>query len=83
MPSNYTQKEMRLWLDSINPIKDYLLMASRNSMKSSFSLVWLLTLHLCCPDARALLVSETQKLSAGFIRSYRSYWEENLIKRLC
>jgi hypothetical protein len=75
LPSNYTQKEMRLWLDSISPVKDYLLMASRNSMKSSFSLVWLLTLHLCCPDARALLVSETQKLSAGFIRSYRSYWE--------
>ena len=76
LPSNYTQKEMRLWLDSISPVKDYLLMASRNSMKSSFSLVWLLTLHLCCPDARALLVSETQKLSAGFIRSYRSYWEK-------
>jgi len=71
----YTQKEMRLWLDSISPVKDYLLMASRNSMKSSFVLVWLLTLHLCAPDARALLVSETQKLSSGFIRSYRNYWE--------
>lgn len=75
LPVNYTQKEMRLWLDSVAPVKDYLLLASRNSMKSSFSLVWLLTLHLCCPDARALLVSETQKLSAGFIRGYRSYWE--------
>ena len=72
---NYTQKEMRMWLDSISPVKDYLLMASRNSMKSSFVLVWLLTLHLCAPDARALLVSETQKLSSGFIRSYRNYWE--------
>jgi hypothetical protein len=75
LPANYTQKEMRMWLDSISPVKDYLLMASRNSMKSSFVLVWLLTLHLCCPDARALLVSETQKLSGGFIRSYRNYWE--------
>jgi hypothetical protein len=75
LPPNYTQKEMRLWLDSISPVKDYLLMASRNSMKSSFVLVWLLTLHLCAPDARALLVSETQKLSSGFIRSYRNYWE--------
>jgi len=75
LPANYTQKEMRMWLDSISPVKDYLLMASRNSMKSSFVLVWLLTLHLCCPDARALLVSETQKLSSGFIRSYRNYWE--------
>jgi hypothetical protein len=75
LPPNYTQKEMRLWLDSISPVKDYLLMASRNSMKSSFVLVWLLTLHLCAPDARALLVSETQKLSSGFIRAYRNYWE--------
>jgi len=75
LPSNYTQKEMRQWLDATSPVKDYLLMASRNSMKSSFVLVWLLTLHLCCPDARALLVSETQKLSSGFIRSYRNYWE--------
>jgi hypothetical protein len=75
LPTNYTQKEMRMWLDSISPVKDYLLMASRNSMKSSFVLIWLLTLHLCCPDARALLVSETQKLSSGFIRSYRNYWE--------
>ena len=72
---NYTQKQMRMWLDSISDVKDYLLLASRNSMKSSFALVWLLTLHLCCPDARALLVSETKKLSAGFVRSYRSYWE--------
>ena len=75
LPANYTQKEMRMWLDSISPVKDYLLMASRNSMKSSFVLIWLLTLHLCCPDARALLVSETQKLSSGFIRAYRNYWE--------
>jgi hypothetical protein len=72
---NYTQKQMRQWLDAQSETKDYLLLASRNSMKSSFSLIWLLTLHLCCPDARALLVSETTKLSAGFIRSYRSYWE--------
>jgi hypothetical protein len=76
LPANYTQKEMRLWLDSTCDVKDYLMLCSRNSMKSSFILVWLLTLHLCAPDARALLVSETQKLSAGFIRSYRSYWEK-------
>jgi hypothetical protein len=75
LPAKYTQKQMRDWLAAQSETKDYLLLASRNSMKSSFSLIFLLTLHLCCPDARALLVSETTKLSAGFIRSYRSYWE--------
>lgn len=75
LPPNYTQRQMREWLASTCEVKDYLLLASRNSMKSSFSLNWLLTLHLCCPDARALLCSETKKLSAGFIRSYRSMWE--------
>jgi hypothetical protein len=71
----YTQKQMREWVDQNTLTKDFLLMASRNSLKSSFILVWALTLVLCCPDVRILLVSETQKLSRGFIRSFRSYWE--------
>jgi len=75
LPPNYTQRQMREWLDSLSDVKDYLILASRNAMKSSFILIWLRSLHLCCPDARALLVSETTKLSAGFIRKYRSFWE--------
>lgn len=75
LPPKYTQRQMREWLTNTCEIKDYLLLASRNSMKSSASLWWLASLHLCCPDARALLCSETKKLSAGFIRSYRSKWE--------
>jgi hypothetical protein len=83
----YTQRQMREWLDSLSNIKDFLIIASRNAMKSSFVLLWLRSLHLCCPDARALLVSETTKLSAGFIRKYRSFWEvkphqESLLQKL-
>jgi hypothetical protein len=66
---------MREWIDQNTPTKDFLLMASRNSLKSSFILVWALVFVLCCPDVRILLVSETQRLSKGFIRSFRSYWE--------
>ena len=69
------------------PSRTTFLLASRASMKSSFMLVWLLTLHLCAPDCRALLISETRKLSAGFIKSYRNYWErkpgqETMLQRL-
>jgi hypothetical protein len=73
--ASYTQRQMREWIDAQTPIKDFLLMASRNSLKSSFIIIWALTLTLCAPDARLLLVSETQKLSKGFLRSFRSYWE--------
>jgi hypothetical protein len=56
-------------------IKQFLLLSTRNGYKSSASLILALTAVLCCPDIRLLLVSETQKLSKGFIRSFRSYWE--------
>jgi hypothetical protein len=72
---NYTQREMISWLDSQSEKKDFLLMASRNSFKSSWSHVWLLTLILCLPDVRVLLVSETRPLSKDFIGAIRSYFE--------
>ncbi len=75
LPAKYSQRQMREWLAGTCEQKDYLLLASRNSMKSSASLWWLTSLHLNAPDARALLCSETKKLSAGFIRAYRSKWE--------
>jgi len=87
LPPNYTQKQMHQWLASCLAETEYLAIATRNSGKSHFVLFKLLTLHLCCPDARALLVSETNKLSAGFIRKYRSFWEvkphqETLLQKL-
>jgi hypothetical protein len=71
----YTQEGMKEWLASQDPVKDRLLMASRNAYKSSWNIVWLLTAVLSCPDIRLLLVSETTKLSKGFIRGFRSYFE--------
>jgi hypothetical protein len=72
---NYSQEEMKTWLASQSDTKEFLLLASRNAYKSSFSIVWLVSAILCCPDLRALLVSETKPLSRGFIRSLRNYFE--------
>ena len=75
LPPDYTQKQAIQWLDSQCVKKDFLLMASRNSFKSSFNHIWLLTLILCLPDIRILLVSETKPLSKDFIAAIRGYFE--------
>ena len=75
LPPGYTQKQMIHWLDSQSIKKDFLLMASRNSFKSSWSHIWLLTLILCLPDVRVLLISESKSLSKDFIGAIRSYFE--------
>jgi hypothetical protein len=75
LPPNYTQKQAISWLDSQSEKKDFLLIASRNSFKSSWSHIWLLSLILCLPDIRVLLVSETRPLSKDFIGAIRSYFE--------
>ncbi len=72
---NYDQEQMKTWLGVQAEKKDFLLIASRNAYKSSFSIVWLITAILCCPDTRALLVSETKPLSKGFIKALRGYFE--------
>jgi hypothetical protein len=75
LPRDYTQRQMIQWLDSQSVKKDFFLMASRNSFKSSFNHIWLLTLILCLPDVRILLVSETKPLSKDFIGAIRGYFE--------
>jgi hypothetical protein len=75
LPPGYTQKQAILWLDSQSLKKDWMLLASRNSFKSSWSHVWILSLILCLPDVRVLLVSETRPLSKDFIGAIRSYFE--------
>jgi len=75
LPPQYTQRQAIQWLDSQSIKKDFLLMASRNSFKSSFNHIWLLTLILCLPDVRILLVSETKPLSKDFIAAIRGYFE--------
>jgi len=51
------------------------LMASRNSFKSSAGLCFLACAVLCAPSIRILMISETTKLSKGFIKSFRSIFE--------
>ncbi len=76
---NYTEADVKAWLArQKSPAKPdsklFLLMASRNAYKSSFSLVWALTGTLCCPDLRYMLCSETKDLSKDFVEVYRFYW---------
>ncbi len=81
LPPNYTQAQENTWLKqqkSANgsvDTRDYLLMASRNSFKSSAGLCFLACAVLCAPSIRILMISETTKLSKGFIKSFRSIFE--------
>ena len=72
---DYTQKQAIKWLNEQSELKNFLLLASRSSFKSSWSHIWLLSLILCFPDVRVLLVSETKPLSKDFIGVIRSYFE--------
>jgi hypothetical protein len=72
---NYTQKQALTWLDAQSTTKRYLLVASRNSMKSTWARILALTLTITYPDARILIVSETNKLSKKAMKEFRSYLE--------
>jgi len=76
LPPDYNQRAAIKWLASqTDTTKNFLLMASRSSFKSSWSHVWILTLILCLPDIRILLLSETRPLAKDFIGVIRSYFE--------
>jgi hypothetical protein len=75
LPPNYSQKQAIEWLNQQSELKNFLLLASRSSFKSSWSHIWLLSLILCLPDVRVLLVSETRPLAKDFIGVIRSYFE--------
>ena len=72
---DYTQKEALTWLDVQSDTKKYLLVASRNSMKSTWARILALTLTITYPDARILIVSETNKLSKKAMKEFRGYLE--------
>ena len=76
LKAGYTQREMREFLN-VSEVKQRLLVASRNSMKSSFSSLWTVQQLLICPDLRVLLLSETKPLSREFVRQLRGYFEVN------
>ncbi len=73
----YTQEQVKAWWASQSPIKDRMLLASRNAYKSSFNIVWAVCATINCADLRLLFCSETTKLSKGFIRAFRNYFETN------
>jgi len=75
LPPDYSQKQAIKWLSEQSELKNFLLLASRSSFKSSWSHIWLLSLILCLPDVRVLLVSETRPLARDFIGVIRSYFE--------
>jgi hypothetical protein len=76
----YTQKQGLAWLDAQRSDmegdkKRYLLIASRNSMKSTWVRILALCLTITYPDARVLIISETNKLSKKAMKEYRGYLE--------
>src|SRR5262249_26761025 len=71
----YTQKQGLAWLDAQRSDtegdkKRYLLIASRNSMKSTWVRILALCLTITYPDARVLIISETNKLSKKAMKEY-------------
>ncbi len=77
----YTMQDMKSWLAAQKSAtyegttRDWLLMASRNTMKSTAGLTLSCQAVLCAPSLRILLVSETTKLSKDFVRAFRGFWE--------
>jgi len=77
---DYTQQQGLAWLDgqrsdTQGDKKRYLLIASRNSMKSTFARIHALCFTLCYPDGPIMFVSETNKLSRKAMREFRGYLE--------
>jgi hypothetical protein len=77
---DYTQREALAWLnaqrsDIEGDKKRYLLVASRNSMKSTWARIHALCLTIICPDASVLVVSETNKLSKKAMKEFKGYLE--------
>ena len=72
---NYTLREALTWLNAHSETKRYLLVASRNSMKSTWARIFALCLTITCPDAPILIVSETNKLSRKAMSEFRGYLE--------
>jgi predicted phage terminase large subunit-like protein len=78
---DYTLQDQREWLAAQKSAsypettRDWLLQASRNTMKSTAALTLGAQAVLCAPSLRLLLVSETTKLSKDFIKAFRGFWE--------
>src|ERR1700722_4128330 len=75
LPEIYDQEDLKRALAGQSDIHQRLLISSRNSYKSTYNLVDLLSWVLCFGgDIRIFMISATKKLSAGFLKSFRDYW---------
>jgi hypothetical protein len=75
LPEVYDQEDLKKALAGQSGIHQRLLISSRNSYKSSYNLIDLLSWVLCFGgDIRIFMISATKKLSAGFLKSFRDYW---------
>jgi len=75
LPPQYTQKQAIKWMSEQSEIKDFLMLASRASFKSSWSHCWIISALCAFPDCRIALISETRQLAKDFIEKIRSYFE--------
>jgi hypothetical protein len=72
----YSQQEARLWLSKQSErYKTFLLLATRNSFKSSWSKFYILALVAAYPDARVVIATETHELSELFAEELHRYLE--------
>jgi hypothetical protein len=75
LPEIYDQEDLKQALAGQSEIHQRLLISSRNSYKSTYNLIDLLSWVLCFGgDIRIFMISATKKLSAGFLKSFRDYW---------
>jgi hypothetical protein len=75
LPEVYDQEDIKRVLAGQSAIHQRILISSRNSYKSTYNLVDLLSWVLVFGgDIRIFMISATSKLSKGFLKSFRDYW---------
>jgi hypothetical protein len=75
LPEVYDQEDIKKALAGQSDIHQRLLISARNSYKSSYNLIDLMSWVLCFGgDLRIAIISSTKPLSAGFLKLFRSYW---------
>jgi len=74
LPEEYDQEDFKKALGAQSDIHNRMLLAARNSYKSSYSVVDLVSWVLVFPSIRIWSVSATKPLSKGFLKQFRDYF---------
>ncbi len=76
LPMDYGMEDIKKWFKGLTDgPRRFLLVASRNSYKSSWQVVAeAIPFVLACPDVTILEISAVKNLSKKFIKSFRKYW---------